>query len=97
MRFSFHPEAVYELTQSAKYYQKLAINLGNEFLDDVFSTILRIIEFPDAFPKLSRKSRKCLVNRFPFAIIYQVREEEIFIVAVTHLSRKPGYWKKRVK
>lgn len=97
MRFSFHPEAVYELTQSAEYYQKLAINLGNEFLDDVFSTILRIIEFPDAFPILSRKSRKCLVNRFPFAIIYQVREEEIFIVAVTHLSRKPGYWKKRVK
>lgn len=95
MKFSFHPEAEFELTQAAEYYQKRAKNLGAEFLEDVFNTILRIIEFPNAFPKLSTKTRRCLVNRFPFAIIYQIRQSEILIVAITHLSRKPGHWKGR--
>lgn len=96
MKFSFHPEARFELTQAVEYYQTRETNLGSEFLEDVFKTILRIIEFPKAFPKFSTNARRCLVNRFPFAIIYQIRDNEIFIVAITHLSQKPGYWKERM-
>lgn len=97
MIFSFHPEAQFELAQAVEYYQAKELNLGLEFLEVVFKTILRIIEFPKAFPVLSTKTRKCLVDRFPFAVIYQIRKDEIFIVAITHLSRKPGYWKERRK
>lgn len=95
MKFSFHPEARFELAQTVEYYQIMGQPLGVEFLEEVFNTILRITEFPKAFPKLSPNTRKCLVNRFPFAVIYQARQNEIFIVAITHLSRKPGYWKER--
>lgn len=97
MKFSFHPEARFELTQAVDFYQIREKKLGEEFLKEVFNSILRIIEFPQAFSKLSPNTRKCLVNRFPFSIIYQQRQSEIFIVAITHLSRKPGYWKERDK
>lgn len=95
MKFSFHPEAKFELTQAVEFYQTREINLGAEFLDEVFGAIARIVEYPQAFPNFSPNTRKCLVNRFPFAIIYQIRKKEIFIIAITHLSRKPGYWKER--
>jgi hypothetical protein len=97
LKFSFHPEAKFELTQGVEFYQTKEINLGAEFLEEVFGVIARIIEFPQAFPNFSTNTRKCLVNRFPFAVIYQIRQKEIFILAITHLSRKPGYWKERMK
>lgn len=96
MKFSFHPEAKFELTQAVEFYQTREINLGAEFLDEVFGAIARIVEYPQAFPNFSPNTRKCLINRFPFAIIYQIRKKEIFIIAITHLSRKPGYWKERI-
>jgi hypothetical protein len=36
------------------------------------------------------------VSRFPYQIVYRRRPDEIVIVAVAHVKRKPGYWKDRV-
>ncbi len=95
MKYTFHPDACYELEQAMTFYESQQIKLGLEFLEEVYSTIKRIIEFPNASPVLSKNTRRCLTNRFPFAIIYQIRKEEILILAITHLARKPGYWKER--
>jgi len=46
---------------------------------------------------MSENTRGCLVNRFPYGVIYHVSKEEIIIVAVMQLNRDPGYWKKRIK
>jgi hypothetical protein len=70
LKFSFHPEARSELIQATDYYRIEDSNLGLEFLGEVFGTVSRIIEFPKAFPKFSKNTRKCLINRFPFAVIY---------------------------
>lgn len=96
MKYIFHPEAKYELNQAVDFYEGQQRKLGLEFLEDVYSTIQRIIEFPNAFSKQSKNTRKCLTNRFPFAVIYQIKKEEIFIAAVVHLARKPGFWKERL-
>lgn len=41
------------------------------------------------------RTYRCLVGPFPFALIYKIREKKIIVIAVMHMSRKPGYWKKR--
>ncbi|MBK9098464.1 MAG: type II toxin-antitoxin system RelE/ParE family toxin [bacterium] len=95
MKYTFHPEAAAELINSIDYYESQQSNLGLKFLEEIYSSIQRIIKFPSSNPNFSKNTRKCITSKFPFAVIYQIRQEEIFIVAVTHLARKPGYWKDR--
>lgn len=78
------------------FYETQQRKLGLEFLYEVYSTIRRITEYPKAFPELSTNTRKCLTTRLPFGVIYQIKEDEVFIVAIAHLARKPGYWKERL-
>ena len=52
------------------------------------------------FPSLpgirtARPVRRRLLKAFPYAMIYEVRDTEILVVAVAHNRRKPGYWRKR--
>ncbi len=97
MIFTFHPAARDELINSVDYYEEQQPKLGLKFLEEIYSSIIRITEFPSSHPVYSKNTRKCITNKFPFAVIYQIRKEEIFIVAVTHLARKPGYWKERFR
>lgn len=36
--------------------------------------------------------RRCLLQKFPYAIIYSIEPDHIHIIAVAHTKRKPGYW-----
>ncbi|MFH1561976.1 MAG: type II toxin-antitoxin system RelE/ParE family toxin [Nitrospirota bacterium] len=96
MKYRFHPSARVELNDSIDYYEDCRLGLGIEFAEEVYSTIQRIIQFPEAWSQLSPNSRRCLTNRFPYGIVYQVLENKILIVAVMQLNRKPDYWKNRV-
>ena len=95
MKYSFHPLAVAELNEAIDYYEELQSELGLEFAKEIFSSIQRVIEFPKAWSPLSLNTRRCLVNRFPYGIIYQILDNEILIIAVMQLNRKPSYWKDR--
>lgn len=97
MNYSFHPEAKEEFLEAIIYFEECRSGLGLEFSKEVFSAIQRIIHFPSAWSKFSENTRRCLTNRFPFAVIYQAIEEEIYIIAVMQLNREPDYWKKRIK
>ena len=97
MKFRFLSPALSELSEGSNYYEKEVPGLGIEFINDVESTITRILKYPNAWSKISEKFRHCNLRRFPFTIIYiQLNEDEILIVSVFHQSRKPGSWKKNV-
>ena len=97
MKYSFHPEAEIEFNISIDYYEECQINLGLEFANEVYKTIQRILDFPNAWQPLDNDIRRCLTNRFPFGIIYYQKDDEIIILAVMQLNRKPNYWLSRSK
>lgn len=97
MSYSFHPDAKRELFEAINYYEECKDGLGLEFAKEVYSTIQRIIRFPEAWSKLSKNTRRCLANRFPYGVIYQRADDEIIIIAVMQLNKEPDYWKKRLK
>lgn len=96
MNFGFHPEAELEFGRAVDYYEQCQPGLGLDFAQEVHGTIARICSFPEAWTKVSEKLRRCLVNRFPYSIIYQITESSIRIIAIANLQRKSSYWKKRV-
>lgn len=97
MNFTFHPEARIEFIDAIAYYESCRNGLGTRFSREVRATIRRISLRPAAWPNISANTRRCLTSRFPFGVIYEVRENDILVIAVSHLSRKPGYWLDRVE
>lgn len=97
MEIIFLPPAKAELADATSYYNMQSEGLGYEFAAEVKRTLERIVQYPDAWFKLSKRTRRCRTNRFPYGVIYQVRKETILIVAVMHLSREPGTWKSGLK
>jgi len=97
MEISFLPPAKDEFTEAIIYYNDQSEGLGYEFAAEVKRTLERIVQYPDAWFKLSNRTHRCRTNRFPYGVIYQIREESLLIVAVMHLSREPKTWKLRLK
>ncbi|MEA1920124.1 MAG: type II toxin-antitoxin system RelE/ParE family toxin, partial [Campylobacterota bacterium] len=89
MTYSFHPDAELELNASVDYYEEYKTDLGSEFAHEVQKTIQRILLFPTAWQKLDGAIRRCLTNRFPFGVIYYQSDDEIIILAIMQLQRKP--------
>jgi hypothetical protein len=59
-----------EIERALTYYEAAERGLGTKFLDEVEATIRRIIAMPEAWKPLSRRTRRCLLHRFPFGIVY---------------------------
>ena len=95
MTYRFLSPARAELAEALSYYESASPGLGLEFLDEVERTISRIALQPEAWTRISENHRRCLMRRFPFAIIYSVEQDELLITAVMNLRRHPDSWKGR--
>lgn len=81
-----------ELRDAVLYYNSQCAGLGFKFAAEIRKTIARILRFPSAWTRLSTRTRRCLANHFPYAVIFQYTDTEIFIVSVMHLKREPNSW-----
>ena len=96
MKINFLEIAQIELDDAIEYYNYESHGLGDAFLTEVLNALDRIGEFPEAWHPCSKRTRRCQTRRFPYGIIYQVREDEILVVAVANLHREPDYWIDRI-
>jgi toxin ParE1/3/4 len=97
IRVVFHPLAERELIESARFYEARARGLGGDFIRQVEHTLAQVVANPDAASLFSGTVRRRLVQRFPFAILYESSPEYLSVIAVMHLRRRPGYWKRRLR
>jgi plasmid stabilization system protein ParE len=96
MNVDFLQPAQAELIDAVTYYNSQSEGLGYEFAAEVKRTLERIIQYPDAWSALSKRTRRCRTSRFPYGIIYQVRKQTILVVAVMHLHKHPDSWHSRL-
>ncbi|MBM4048013.1 MAG: type II toxin-antitoxin system RelE/ParE family toxin [Planctomycetes bacterium] len=86
-----------EFAEAVDYYNEQRPGLGYEFAAEVKSTLDRIASFPNAWPKFSHRARRCITNRFPYGVLYQVREDHVLVVAIMDLRRDPKRWEERLR
>jgi plasmid stabilization system protein ParE len=92
----FHPAAEDEFISAAQFYERQTEGLGLDFILTVQRTYERLLESPASGPPFGRRLRRVLVPKFPYGLVYRVEPERIYIVAVMHLHRRPGYWRSRL-
>jgi len=86
-----------EFAEAVDYYNVECPGLGYEFAAEISQTFDRIVHHPEAWPQYSTRSRRCLVDRFPYGVLYQIRGNCILIGAVMHLRKNPIQWQQRLE
>ena len=86
-----------ELHEAKEHHDLQRQGLGIEFVLAFEEAMQRVVAFPEAWGLIADKVRCCIFKRFEYGVIYVVRGDTIFVLAVMHLKRRPGYWKRRLK
>jgi plasmid stabilization system protein ParE len=95
--FRVNPAARRELQEAAAWYDDRQDGLGDQFLDLLTDSFRKIQSEPQRFAPVEsirsrREIRSCPLQRFPYQIIFEVRGDEVVVLAVAHTSRRPNYW-----
>ena len=94
---AFHPEADAEYAESAQHYAQIQPDLGGRFYDEIEAAIEEICARPRQFREFDPPARRSFALRFPYAVVYLDEPDQVWIVAVMHLHREPGYWHDRLR
>ena len=92
----FHEAADAELAEAVSYYDGKAGGLGERFLAEVKAGTRYIEQYPEIAPVIEQGVRGRVLVRFPYTLMYVIAGPELFILAVAHQSRRPGYWADRL-
>ena len=92
----FHPEADEEYVHAVQCYADIALKLGSRFHDEIDRLIGEVCADPERFRKFDPPAQRHFSRDFPYAVIFLNKPDRIWIVAVMHMKRRPGYWRKRL-
>lgn len=92
----YHELARQEFIAVIDYYSQIRVGLGAEFRQQLDKAIDLIAQNPLRFEQVRPGIRRCLLDRFPYAVYYRVLDADVVqIVVVTHHRRRPGYGMRR--
>ena len=97
MKVRFYKAAAREFDEAVQYYENQLPGLGARYRQAVKDAIDRVKQFSDAYFPLSKRTRRCLVSKFPYGVIYKFADNQITVVAVAHLHQEPEYWVSRLR
>jgi plasmid stabilization system protein ParE len=95
MNIRFLTLAQKEVDESVRWYDQQA-SLGRDFLDELDRGVRLIKSHPLAATEIESEIRRCLLYRFPYALVYGIDGDTIVVIAVAHLHRRPRYWSDRI-
>ncbi|TMI91117.1 MAG: type II toxin-antitoxin system RelE/ParE family toxin [Bacillati bacterium ANGP1] len=66
------------------------------FGEELRHAVEAVATAPDRWPRYGARARRYLFPRFPFSLVYRLRDGEVEVLAVAHGRRRPGYWQARM-
>lgn len=88
-------EAAGDIEDAYSWYEQARTGLGDEFLVSVRASLDIVSEHPEQYPVVHRRTRRVLLQRFPYSLLYRVEPGVILVVAVFHAKRDPRVWRAR--
>jgi len=93
MRVILHPGAAEDFARALQHYATIQPELGQRFYGHVNDLLADIA----AKPTLHRVYRTPFTRRhfrrpFPYAVVYVIKADFVWVLAVMHFKQPPGYW-----
>src|SRR5947209_19158285 len=95
-RLEYHEDAVADIKNAVAWYRERSPKAALDFIEELGRAGNTVREAPERWPLGKNETRRFLLWRFPFAIIYSEQETVITVWAVAHGSRRPDYWAGRL-
>ncbi|MEE9429411.1 MAG: type II toxin-antitoxin system RelE/ParE family toxin [Melioribacteraceae bacterium] len=96
MKLKFIHPSEQELIDAYQFYEEQLTGLGNQFINEFNNTIKVILNHPTLWKKVGEKTRRALIKRFSYLILYIYKEETIHITCIAHQHRNPSYYVERL-
>lgn len=96
MRIRYLAIARDEIREAADYYAAISPDLGKAFKRELRQLMRLVATMPQAWPSSGEGTRKCLLTRFPYLVIYAPLPSELLVLAVGHQHRHPTFWRERL-
>jgi toxin ParE1/3/4 len=92
----FHPEASLEYLEAIEYHAAINVELGERFDSEIQRLVNEVSRDPQRFSRLHPPVQRALSREFPYSVVYLDEPDRVWIVAVMHAKRRPGYWRNRL-
>ena len=96
MRVRFLRPAEEEYLEALRYYGSQSFDLGVTFLNDRDHALDLRAAHPQIGAPYDGDTRRLLLRRFHHSLIYELKSDEVVILAVPHHSQRPESWRKHV-
>ena len=84
-----------DIEEAYRWYEGQRPGLGEDFLADVEAGLDLIAERPQLYPVVHRDTRRVLLRRFPYGLLYRDLGDLVVVVACFHAKREPKEWRDR--
>lgn len=94
-RIKLNPDAAADAEEAASWYAERSALAAKGFLAELDLVLGRVLEAPDRWPQFEMGTRRYVFPRYPFSLIYRIKDRDIEVIAVAHHRRRPDYWNRR--
>jgi plasmid stabilization system protein ParE len=95
MRFTFHPAVRQDLRGILDYYDERSESAGDRFFEAFEDARRRIKMMPARFHLLDECRRRCDLAKFPYHLVFEIRNDEVYVTVLRHNKRHPRFGLKR--
>ncbi len=93
----FLPDVEEDAIRGYGWYEAKSPGLGEEFLRVFYACASEIPRNPLIYPKVYSEIRRRLLRRFPYAIYFIMKEDQVVVIGLFHCARDPRAVRKKLK
>ena len=90
MKITILHQAETELTDAINFYNHQFAGLGDQFYFEIMESIDTILRFPEGWKKVSKNTRRFIIKRFPYSLLYVIEANELIVTSIAHQHRLPA-------
>jgi plasmid stabilization system protein ParE len=89
-------EASGEIDSAFEWYFQRSPKAADAFLTEVDASLAQIASYPQLHPSYTKNTRRCILEKFPYSVVFQEKDDIILVIALAHAKRCFGYWHGRI-